>query len=171
MSNPVDEYLEKYAARGGRGFPAYADIARAVAEGIQRAGGRPKPKGPMELGKAVGLRAGALAGAFGLYAAAQKTYSAITKQRDFNAMLEGNPDLAAEHKRDPKTFNRLYGALRSMNPQFAAEPVVAGTYMRRMMQSPESAGGTIVESLQAARGTRPQVRLTMGEEPSIYAQS
>lgn len=147
MSNPVDEYLEKY----GQGRPP-----TTIQEGLMSSA----------------VRAGALAGAVGLYEAAKKTYRAITKQRDFDAMMQANPDLKAEQRRDPTTFNRFYNSLRTMNPQFAAEPVVAGTYMRKMMTSPEGAGGILVESLQAGQkgGKGPGFQVTMGPEPSFQAR-
>jgi hypothetical protein len=169
MSNPVAEYLEKYGA-GPLPGPSYSDIARAVAEGVQRAGAGKRPKTISEGLQSAGVRAGALAGAFGLYEAAGRAYQAITKQHDFNAMLEANPELKGEQKRDPKMFNRFYNSLRQMNPQFAAEPVVAGTYMRKMMTSPEAAGGILVESLQATKGVGPGFEVTMGEEPSFKAK-
>jgi hypothetical protein len=142
MSNPVDEYLKKYAAEGFG-----------------------------EMAKSVGQRAALLAGAIGLASAGTQVYRAITKKQDYNAMLEAHPDLAERRDQDPATFNRFYNALRSLNPQFAAEPVVAGTYMRRMLEAPEAAGGTLVESLQSSKGIGPSYSMTFGEHPSFGLKS
>lgn len=93
-----------------------------------------------------GLTAGAAAVSFG----AKKLYDAITKRRDFRTMLEHNPDLQEALDRDPKFFNQAYSSLRSVNSQFASEPLIAGNYMRQMMESPLSAGGKLELALQGA---------------------
>lgn len=96
---------------------------------------------------AMGLGAvGATAAVGGLGVASQKIYDAMTKRRDFNAMLEHNPDLVEHHQNNPKSFNQMFTTLRTMNPQFSKDPLVAGTYMRRMAESPLSAGGVAVEA-------------------------
>lgn len=111
------------------------------------------------MGEAAGTAAmtGAGAAAFaGLVGAAGKLYSAATKTRDFNRMLEANPDLHEHHQSDPAGFNRLYSALRTMAPEFAAEPLVAGAYIRRgMVNGPADYGGTIVKAREdASRGPK-----------------
>jgi len=84
----------------------------------------------------------------GLGLAAAKLYEAATKGRDFRQMLEANPDLYAHQQKDPAEFNLMYSALRTMNPEFAAEPLVAGTYMMKMIESPrETRGMVAVEAL------------------------
>jgi hypothetical protein len=81
---------------------------------------------------------------------AKKLYDAITKKRDFRTMLEHNEDLREHLERDPKFFNQAYTSLRSVNPQFAAEPMIAGHYMRQMMEFPLHAGSKIELALQGA---------------------
>jgi hypothetical protein len=120
-----------------------------------------KTAGLMDLlGKAKEPALNAAAGAAGLGAAgagvaavsfgAQKLYDAITKRRDFRLMLEHNPDLHEHLERDPKFFNQAYSSLRSVNPQFSKEPLIAGNYMRQMMDAPMTAGGKIELALQGA---------------------
>jgi len=87
------------------------------------------------------------AGVAGMGLAVSKIYDAMTKKRDFHQMLEANPDLMEHHNSDPKRFNQMFSSLRLMNPAFSADPIVAGTYMRRMVESPLTAGGVAVESL------------------------
>lgn len=94
----------------------------------------------------------ATAAVTGMGFAAQKIYDAMTKRMDFNAMLEHNPDLADHHGTNPKMFNQMFSTLRTMNPSFSKDPIVAGTYMRRMMESPMHAGGIAVEALGHGRG-------------------
>ena len=97
--------------------------------------------------------AGALAtaGIAGATVAASKIYDAVTKNRDFRGMLQSpfNADLQSHYESKPKEFNAAFSSLRTLNPEFSKDPMVAGTYMRRMMTyDPGSAGGLIVESLQ-----------------------
>ena len=62
-------------------------------------------------------------------------------------MLHHNPDLVEHHERDPQNFNAMFSALRTMNPAFSKEPIVAGTYMRQMVNSPVNAGEFAVRAL------------------------
>jgi hypothetical protein len=111
-----------------------------------------------EVGK--GLMSGALfAGGMGIASAVGKTVRAITKKRDFDGMLEANPDLQDYRKSNPTQFNRHYSSFRSLNPRFAGDPVVAGSYMRQMSEYPATAGKTIVESLKDA--PKDETRLTL----------
>jgi hypothetical protein len=98
-------------------------------------------------GAGAGLAGAAIAGAG---VAASKIYDAMTKARDFRAMLGSsfNSDLMDYYRQKPKQFNEAFSSLRSANPSFSKDPMVAGNYMRRIMEMrPESAGGAIVESL------------------------
>lgn len=135
--DPIDQYLSvKEAGVGG--------FARDFASGAAESAFNPKT-----LGGAAGV---AMIGAAGtaLGAAATHAYRAITKQRDFKAMLSHNADLVDEHANNPQQFNQMYSSFRAMNPQFAADPIVAGTYMRQMAMSPSTAGHAIVSSLKDA---------------------
>jgi hypothetical protein len=140
MSNPLDTYMESKpetkTASFGRSFAGTA-------------------LNPAALGQAAGTAA--VAAGVGLAgAAAQKIWGAITKQRDFTAMMRYSPDLAEEQARNPDLFNRQYSSFRAINPQFAADPIIAGTYMRRMATSPEAAGAVIVESLNGRPKPNPE---------------
>lgn len=145
--NPVEEYLtEKSAAQvsmpwGGGSF--IQNLRRGLTGG-----------GAASLGEDVGkgLRTGglAMAGALGVAGAGlaiQKVYDAATKARDFRTMLENNPDLAEKHKESPRLFNQMFSTLRTFNPAFSRDPVVAGSYMRQMVDDPMHAGTAVVEAL------------------------
>lgn len=152
--NPLDEYLEEKQAAG---------FLSGLGGGIQRGLGAAIPSGhalPHEvfsgaafgrtIGSAVGRGAMAAAGAaaIGLAGAgAQKLYDAATKNRDFKRMLDLNPDLAERHQENPRMFNQMFSTLRTFNPSFSRDPLVAGTYMRQMSEDPMHAGGKVVETL------------------------
>lgn len=124
MKNPVDDYL------------------------LEKAGGSDVLHSLRDFGIGTAVVAGASLAAAGM----RKAYYAMTKNTDFNRMLDTNPDLRAKRRQDPKAFNAYYSSLRSLNPRFASDPVVAGTYMHQMMEEPFIAGKTIVESLSGAKG-------------------
>lgn len=129
MSNPVDEYLE---------LTKQADD-----------GGWKKRVGDAAIQTGVGLAVA------GLPIAATKIYQAATKNRNFNKMLEHNEDLHAMREQNPKGFNTFYNSLHRMNPEFAADPVVSGTYMRQMLGNPAGAGKTLVEARGERAGSGP----------------
>ena len=88
----------------------------------------------------------------------QKLYDAATKTRDFKSMLEANPDLMQMQQEKPKQFNQMFTSLRTFTPEFSRDPVVAGTYMRQMMENPIGAGGIITQ------GIMPHAKLTQRGE-------
>ena len=126
--NPVEEFLlEKKAFNFGGAVSAAAPYARRFAE---TAG----------MGAAVGIGG---AGFAGLTLAAGKLYDAATKTRDYNRMLEANPDLAHHLAEDPEGFTRMFSAIRTMAPEYTQEPLVAGAYMRAGMESPVEERGRV----------------------------
>lgn len=142
--NPVDEYLQTKEA-AGLGFlskikPWGKRVGQETLEGVASSAA------PKEVGKTLGSL-GLIGAGVGLAAGAKRAYHAITKKTDFNAMMDANPDLKEFQRENPKQFSQHYNSFRTMNPQFASEPTVAGTYMRQMSLNPESAGKTIVESI------------------------
>lgn len=128
MSNPVDEFLMAKEALG-EGF-AKSPFGKKLIEG----GG---------LGLAF---AGMGAGVAGITEAASKIYNAITKSRDFDNMMEANPHLEYYREREPQDFNRVFSSIRSMNPEFSKDPVVAGSIMFQAMESaPEQRGFSLAK--------------------------
>jgi len=134
MPNPVDEYLESV---GGSKTASFMSEARGAA-------------GQVFSGGNIGghVASAALVGGLGyvLPRATDKIYRAITKTRDFRSMMEANPGLQIAMDRDPAMFNRHFTSLRNMAPEFTADPVVAGTYMRRISDNPDGAGTMILEA-------------------------
>ena len=92
----------------------------------------------MTQGVAMGAAGAAIAGA-GVGVGA--LYHAITKGRNFRKMLEFNEDLAERHQGNPKYVNAAFSTLHRMNPSFAADPMVAGAYVRQMVEQPNAAFG------------------------------
>ncbi len=124
---------------------------RAVAKGFRRGFG--DSVSPVGLGQAAGAGI-ALFGAAQAVEVTQKAYHALKKKRDFNQMLETNPELEDTRREMPEHFVRMYNSLRSLNPQFASDPIVAGNYMRNMSRDTGNAGMMIVDSLRSAPNTR-----------------
>ena len=139
MTNPAEEFLKEKRAFG------FGDAAKgALSAGKSFAG---------VAGTAAAMGMGAAAFA-GVTVAASKLYSSATKSRDFRKLLEANPDLRAHQKEDPVGFNRMYTSLRTLAPEFAAEPLVAGHFMRQGMENPlEGRGAT---TLLAAGARKPR---------------
>lgn len=142
MANPVDEFLLEKRALNLSGI---TNAAKGIAGSrVGRAGAT-----------AVGMGLGAAAFG-GLAMGANKAYLAATKTRDFNSMMEANPDLHEHSKQDPAGFNRMFTSLRTFAPEFTKEPMVAGAYMRRAMESPvENRGMLGVDAMGAMKQQRP----------------
>lgn len=80
---------------------------------------------------------------------ASKVFDALTKGRDFNQMMKShfNADLHEVRQQNPEAFNEAFTNLRAVNPDLSKNPMVAGTYMRRMFSfDPASAGSILVEA-------------------------
>lgn len=141
MSNPIEEYLEHASTLEKKA--GMLDFGKGLLRGAGKA------FGGEELGT-LAMQTGAVAGVAALAGAARKAYGAATKSRDFKFMLEVNQDLAEHQANDPKMFNQFYNSLRTLNPTFASDPVVAGSYLRKMMEFPHNAGPILVDSVGAA---------------------
>ena len=155
-TNPLEAYLREKTAnfmgsmRGvGRGaMGSMRGVGRGAMEALNGEGGKGLAHtigGGVAKG-ALGVAGGLAVAGAGM--AAQKAYDAVTKTRDFRAMLDANPDLAAKHQESPRLFNQMFSTLRTMNPSFSREPIVAGAYMRQMVGDEEHAGATAVEALE-----------------------
>ena len=141
MSNPFEDFVSEY----GQVEEKTAGFGSAV-KGFGR-----------DFGSALGYgaaTAAATSAIAGVGVAAKKIYDAATKTRDFKNMMSFNPDLQEHHERDPRMFNQMFTSLRTMNPAYSKDPLIAGTYMRQMVDSPLSAGGKLTDAL----GTRDKFR-------------
>lgn len=126
--NPLDAFFEKKASLG-EGMGKHFGTALMAGAGTAVAG----------------------AAVTALAPAAANIFNAITKKRDFNQMMQSpfNTDLHEHLSARPKEFNLAFSSLRSVTPEITRDPMIAGQYMRRVMQStPDTAGGIVLEALQ-----------------------
>lgn len=136
MSNPIDEYFEmKKESTFWQGLTAAGDAA-AAGRDVRRAG----------------IQAAAAIGAAAAIPAGKAIVGALTKRHDYNKMMEHNPDLRDMKSENPKMFNQMYTSLRSANPEYGRDPLIAGSHMRKMMDQPEVSGLALTEAMRA----RPQ---------------
>lgn len=150
MTTPIEEYFQKKAAQlslPGMGSGMGGRIGGALASAGTHA--------------AVG--AAASAGAAGLGLAASKIYDMVTKRQNFLQMLEHNPDLQEHLEHDPKLFNQAFSSLRAANPSFSRDPLIAGSYMRKIMDSPIHAGTAIELAMQGQQHGRSPVMDAFGK--------
>ena len=149
MASPLDDALQTKEAFFGKLFGAAARGAKqpgfgsSVMKGLTGSGGKVGEN--LAMGAAGALGAGTIAG---VGVGAQKLFGAATKKRQFGAMMEANPDLSAQHKQNPKFFNTAYNSVRSINPAYGKDPVVSGSLMRRMMESPDTAGTILMSTMK-----------------------
>jgi len=144
--NAVEEFLGMKKTAAGPWSNFGTNLQHAAAGGLATA--------------AVGV------GIAGVGAAAGKIFDAATKSHDFKQMLSANPDLQEHHEADPKRFNMMFSTLRTMNPEFSKDPLVAGAFMRQMHESPTGIGGIASEALKHRRDFGPG----MMEDISAFAR-
>jgi hypothetical protein len=147
--NPLAEYLTEKTAE----LPSPSFMQSF---GRQLSGGN--------IGRAAGqaVTGAGLAGAAGLAGlAAQKLVDAVTKAQDFKQMLAYDAELAQLHQEDPRLVNQMFSTLRTFNPSFTKDPVVASNYVRRMASDPSQASGMAEAALQSRDKARPS--LNVGE--------
>lgn len=131
--DPLSDFLTEYGTHKEAAMPEQArHFGRAIATG------------------AAAAAAGSVVAGVGM--AAGRAYDALTKGRDFKEMLSFNPDLQEHHDRDPKMFNQMYTSLRGINPQFGKDPLVAGSFMRRMVDQGGNSGGVLTSAVPTGRG-------------------
>lgn len=120
MKNPVDEYLDfvKEAAPSDL-KPALRNAAVNVGTGLAIAG--------------VPLLAAA-------------GYNRAMRGSRMKSMMKFDPGLEDIRQQDPERFSQYFNSLHSMSPAYAADPVVASTYMRQMANYPSGAGKVLVEA-------------------------
>jgi hypothetical protein len=100
-------------------------------------------------GQVIGATALGVAGAAvaGAAVGVHHLYNAATKTRDFKSMLSQNEFLASHD--NPKMVNQAFTTLRRFAPEFSKDPLVAGTYVQRMVESPIGAAGIIGDAMSS----------------------
>lgn len=143
---------------GGNGRAA--QFAGSVAQGLRQSG--------PEIGKNLAGGAAAAAGAAvaaGVSLGVKKLLESGAKRRDFERMMQVNPDLTHAQQDNPSFFNEAYTSLRSVVPEYAKDPIIAGSLMRRMATNPEAAGGILTQSVSSPSSPRSSVALEGGFGP------
>lgn len=137
--NPIEEYLSEKTAGFAGNFAN--EVGNALRPGnLGTLAGRGLVGAGMS---AVG--AGAVAGATH---GVQMLYDAATKAKDFRLMLAQDAELAQRQQENPKLVNQMFSTLRTFNPAFTRDPVVAAAYVSKMVGDPMHAGAHAVEALQ-----------------------
>ena len=135
--NPIDEYLSTKTA----------DFKQGVLPGLGKFVRNPTVE---NLGIGAMQAVGGLA-VMQVAGAAQKALQSIRKKRQFEEMMEVNPDLHEQRESDPMKFNAHYNSFRRLNPEFASDPILAGTILRKMNANPETAGSVLAESFKGRK--------------------
>lgn len=136
MSNPLDEYMKM---RKEAGFLGNVFGGAAQQElGKKLMGGAATAAGAMLIGGGV--------------LAISKIRDSITRKDDFKRMMSVDPELRDIQSERPQFFNQAYNSLRRMNPAFGRDPIVAGSFMRKMMANPDAAGLTIAQTVKMPEG-------------------
>ncbi len=146
--NPVEEYLQEKTAG------PFSGLGSGFRQGFVG-------QGASVLGKDIGsaVRSGLLGGVGSLAVGAlgmgaQRLYDAATKANDFRAMLEANPHLVPKQQEDPKRFNQIFTTLRTFNPGFSKDPLVAGSMVEHMLDNQTGISGLMGEALKSRDSLR-----------------
>jgi len=137
------EAMEKLAI----GLPSFLRDPSLRQGFMQKAMGHAWDIAPMAAGAAV------LGGAFGLARKIGETgvgaaRDKIEKARAYKTMIEENPHL---QNVDPSVSQKAFNTLYRFNPQYAADPLVAGTFVRNVADQERLDIGTVNSLVQARR--------------------
>lgn len=120
--NPLDEYLQM------KKEAIWRDVGHKVLMGGALAAG----------GALIGAGASVI----------DKIRDSISHKRDFQEMMSIDPELKNIQAERPAFFNQAYNSLRRINPAFGTDPIIAGSYMRKMMANPDAAGLTLATTVK-----------------------
>jgi len=131
----LKEALEKMGF--GAGLKAFGSKALGAA----------KEYAPLALGYGlVGTAMGAAGTAGGMALSAAK--DKIDKARSYRGMLEDNPQL---QNADPNIVQKAFNTLHRFNPEFAKDPLVAGTFVQNVVDQERLDIGTVKSLVEARR--------------------
>lgn len=98
--------------------------------------------GSAALGTALGL------GTEGARAAIRSVKDSIGKAKAYRTMMEENPHLSEE---DPNITEKAFNTLFRFNPAYAQDPLVAGTFVKNIVDQERLDIGTVTNLVQARR--------------------
>ncbi|MHA2333750.1 MAG: hypothetical protein ACXAEU_17120 [Candidatus Hodarchaeales archaeon] len=134
MANPIEEYLQEYSE-----------------DKEKTAGVLPKPGwfGRQSEGtKQVLIAGGLFAGSTLAAEAYEGIRNAVTKATGYKRMVKHNPQLA---KKDKKEVQTLYTTLHNISPDLAKDPVVANSWVNRMMYTDSYVDPKTISDLTSAQ--------------------
>ena len=102
----------------------------------------------------------ALGGAFGMAQRAGESglgaaTGRIQKASRYKKMVEANPDLG---EADPQVTQRAFSTLHKFNPEYASDPMVAGTFVRNVVDQERLDIGAVNSLVQARKSMADQKR-------------
>lgn len=141
MSNPIKEFLqmEKVAAAPGWASAAKAEKELNVMSGKMNWG---------DLARRGAIAAGTFAVATGANEAYSAIKDAIGRSRGFKALMAHNPALA---KQDAAKVHGIYNTLYQVSPDLARDPLVANSWVNRMMYQDEYVDPKTMSDLATAQ--------------------
>jgi len=99
------------------------------------------------------IGAGATLGAAGVGIGISKLHDlkhSLSKAKNYKDMLDSNPELQNEGI-DAKSVQKHFDTLHRFNPEYAADPVVAGTYVHNAMEYARPSIDTVNNIVQARK--------------------
>ena len=168
--NPVEEFLQdKSAAVVGNVAAGAAKKApgflKSLLEGL-RSGQSPLDTAPQRFGYNLGgnLQTAGVIGSAGLALDAgirgarqmiNLGVDKVKKPMEYQAMVEAHPEL---QKEDAGKVQALYNSLRHMSPHMAADPVIAGSFVRQLLdRGPEGSPAVPMETANMLSGIQKNV--------------
>lgn len=176
--NPIDEALEAVKTAG------IGDLASGFARGAMGLARKPGI-GPLTKSMEAGMNAGQsplvqnVVGGAGLAAggaaitalgaAAAKIYEGIARKGEYREMMAVNPELEYERQKNPEFFAQAYNSLRRVNPTFGRDPIIASSFMHKMMlQGPVGAGATLAGTVKTPEAPKRGINVQLDAGPMHY---
>ena len=93
----------------------------------------------------------------------------VKKPMEYQAMIEAHPEL---QKEDAGRVQAYYNSLRHMSPHMAADPVIAGSFVRNLLdRGPEGSPAVPMETANMLSGIQKNVMSVQKDRGMLPAQS
>jgi len=182
--NPVEEFLQDKSAsvvgEVGEGVAKRAPgLLRSILDGL-RSGTSPLETHAQRFGYNLGgnLQTAAVVGTAGLALDAgirgarqmiNLGVDKVKKPMEYKAMIEAHPEL---QKEDAGRVQAYYNSLRHMSPHMAADPVIAGSFVRNLLdRGPEGSPAVPMETANMLAGIQKSVSGVQKDRGMLPAQS
>lgn len=103
---------------------------------------------PVVAGSAALTALGAGAATLGRHGA-RAVSDSINKSRSYKAMIQENPQL---EQADPNQTEKVFNTLYRLNPHYAKDPLIAGTFVRNVLDQERLDLGSVGALVQARKG-------------------